>query len=95
MWSAGPIFLLSGELFGLRALEPGWRRFTIAPHLADLQWMCVSVPTPHGNIAIDVDENKVFIKVPEGAVLERTNRGGDLKTYAGACSLPYDQFQND
>ncbi|MHC4621144.1 MAG: alpha-L-rhamnosidase-related protein [Planctomycetota bacterium] len=95
MWSAGPIFLLSGELFGLRALEPGWRRFTIAPHLADLQWMCVSVPTPHGNIEIDVDENKVFIKVPEGAVLERTIRGEHVKTHAGACSLPYDEFQND
>ncbi|MHC4645639.1 MAG: alpha-L-rhamnosidase-related protein [Planctomycetota bacterium] len=95
MWSAGPIFLLSGELFGLRMLEPGWKRFAIAPDLADLKWMCVSVPTPHGNIEAQVEGNEVLIKVPHGAILERRTREGTLKCHAGPCSLRYDKLQDD
>ncbi|MHC4865559.1 MAG: alpha-L-rhamnosidase-related protein [Planctomycetota bacterium] len=70
MWSAGPIFLLSGELFGLRILEPGWRRFAISPDVADLEWMCASVPSTHGDIKIDVEGGKVLIDVPKGATVE-------------------------
>jgi hypothetical protein len=71
MWSAGPILLLSGELFGLRILEPGWRRFAISPDAAGLEWMCVSVPSPHGDIKIEVEGKKVLVDVPKGAMLER------------------------
>ncbi len=90
MWSAGPIFLLSGELFGLRILEPGWRRFTISPDAADLEWMCVSVPSPHGNIKIEVEGSKVLVNVPKGAMLETKSSNGTVKTCAGPRSLRYD-----
>ena len=79
MWSAGPIFLLSGELFGLRILDPGRRRFTISPDAADLEWMCVSVPSPHGNINIEVEGSKVLVNVPKGATLEIKSSNGTVK----------------
>lgn len=82
-WAAGPVALLSGSLFGLTPLEPGWRRFTAIPLRTDLAWACATVPTPHGEIRIEVDGNRVELRVPRGVRFDpatgpvRRRRGGE------------------
>ena len=93
MWSAGPIFLLSGDLSGLRPLEPGWKKFTAAPKPTGLEWMHVTVPTPHGNIEIQVEADECLITVPQGTTLEKKAGQGSTETYDGPCSVRYDTSQ--
>ncbi len=64
-WAAGPLTLLSAELFGLRPLAPGWRRFTVAPRPAPgLDWACATVPTRFGPIRLELDGGKLKVVAP-------------------------------
>lgn len=65
-WSAGPVFLLSGELLGLRPLAPGWRRASFAPDAAGLDWLAATVPTPQGDIRVEIDRGRTRIRAPKG-----------------------------
>lgn len=69
-WSAGPAFLLPGELLGIRPLTPGWRQFTVEPNLGDLEWACATVPTPHGDIQVEVEGRRVSVHAPRGTIRE-------------------------
>ena len=90
MWSTGPIFLLSGDLSGLRPLESGWKRFTAAVEPMELDWMYVTVPTPYGNIEMQVEANECLITVPEGTTLEKKAGHGSIEICDGPCSVRYD-----
>lgn len=70
-WSAGPVFLLSGELLGLHPLEPGWRRFSFEPNLGGLDWIAATVPTPHGDIMVDMEKGRVNLRAPKGVEVVR------------------------
>ena len=65
-WSAGPAAILPSEIFGLRPLEDGWKRFAVNPDLGDLQWASVSLPTSSGNITIDVVGKEMLVVIPAG-----------------------------
>jgi hypothetical protein len=52
-WSASPAFYLPSEVLGVRPVAPGFRKFSIAPHLGDLSWARGSVHTPHGPIFVE------------------------------------------
>jgi len=69
-WSGTPTFDLSSEVLGVAPLEPGFRRFRIAPHPVDLDWASGRVPTPHGEIAVTwtVKGNRfeLTVEVPPG-----------------------------
>ena len=54
-WSAYPAYLLSAYALGVRPLEVGFSRALIAPQLCDLTWVEGRVPTPHGLIAVRVE----------------------------------------
>lgn len=69
-WSAGPVFLLSGEAFGARPLEPGWKRFAIANTAVEGGWMCASIPTPFGSLDISVEGAVTAVRVPEGTIFD-------------------------
>ncbi len=85
-WSSGPVFLLSGELLGVRPLAPGWRRFTVGPNLAGLDWACATVPTPQGAIQIEAGAGRLSVRVPAGASLERKTAEGKMRCHIGPCT---------
>jgi alpha-L-rhamnosidase len=69
-WSAGPIFLLSLDLFGINCLEPGWKQFSISPISNGLEWANVIIPTPHSAIHISQKKNRYIVAVPPNIHLE-------------------------
>lgn len=52
-WASAPTTLLSTRVLGVDATAPGFDRFDVAPHVADLRWAQGAVPTPHGTIRAD------------------------------------------
>lgn len=69
-WSAGPAAFLPSELFGLKPLEDGWKRFSLHPNLGYLEWASVCLPTKYGNIIVDIKNNDIQISIPKGTALE-------------------------
>lgn len=69
-WSAGPAAFLPSELFGLKPIEDGWKRFTLHPNLGHLAWANVCLPTKYGNIIVDIENNDIQISIPKGTALE-------------------------
>lgn len=64
-WTAGPCSLLSAWIAGIRPLEPGFKRFTVAPAPVDLTWFKTAVPTPHGEIGLVFRDGTYTLSVPE------------------------------
>jgi len=52
-WAGTPTFDLSTEILGVKPLAPGFSRFLVAPHPADLLWAQGVFPSPHGEIAVE------------------------------------------
>ena len=69
-FSAGPAAFLPSEVLGLRPLEDGWKRFSVNPDLGNLKWVDASVPTPFGNIVIEIKNNTMTMNVPAGTTAE-------------------------
>lgn len=68
-WSAGPVFLLGGELFGCRPIEPGWAQFTLEITDLPLAQAFGAIPTPHGEIRIERRGREATVQIPEGTVM--------------------------
>lgn len=51
-WSASPVFLLAEGLMGVRPLEPGYRRFMVAPQPGRVRSARLTLPTPAGDIEV-------------------------------------------
>jgi hypothetical protein len=73
-WSSGPAAILPGEIVGIRPLADGWSRFAVDPKLGSLKWAAATVPTPHGDIEVFVDNGKVSLRVPAATVAVYGNR---------------------
>lgn len=57
-WSASPAIFIKTSIIGIKPLKPGFREFTITPNLCDLSYAKCSVPTPYGNIKIEITKEK-------------------------------------
>jgi hypothetical protein len=66
-WSAGPLYLLSAYVLGVRPLSPGWTRVLVEPSPAGLRWANGSVPLP-GDGRIDVS----WTSEPENRTMQLT-----------------------
>jgi hypothetical protein len=49
-WAAGPVISLTTEILGVQPAGPGFSRYAVIPHPADLTWAQGRVPTPYGPI---------------------------------------------
>lgn len=59
-WShcaAAPIWVAYRGLAGIRTLEPGYHRFSVAPKLCGLSHLSLSLPTVHGTIEFAAEQN--------------------------------------
>lgn len=63
-WGSGPAALLPQAVFGLRLLEPGWRRIEIVPRSAGLDWVAAVVPSPLGPIGLRIDGIRLELDLP-------------------------------
>lgn len=61
-WGASPIYLLGKYYLGVRPTEPGYKAWECKPNLGGLKWMKGDVPTPKGNIHIEMDRKHVSIE---------------------------------
>lgn len=72
-WSAGVAKWLTEEVLGVKPESPGFKSFTVRPHLTSgLTMVSGDVPTPNGKISfcIDVKTGKASLQVPPGCIGE-------------------------
>ncbi|MBD5313652.1 MAG: alpha-rhamnosidase [Bacteroides sp.] len=65
-WGASPIYLIGKYYLGVKPLSPGYKEFSITPHLGGLKWMEGTVPTPNGEISLYVNDKEIKVKATEG-----------------------------
>ena len=61
-WGASPVYLLGKYYLGIQPTKPGYAEWVCRPCLGDLKWMKGDVPTPHGNIHIEVTRRQITIE---------------------------------
>ena len=74
-WASGPTSWLTEYVLGVEVLEPGCRVLRIVPHLADLEWVEGTFPTPKGIVKIRHEKQQdgsisSKIDAPEGIVIK-------------------------
>jgi len=66
-WSSAPTAWLIENVLGITPASPGYDTVNIRPNLLGLKYANGSVPTPHGTIAIRVDEEMgIDLDLPGG-----------------------------
>lgn len=70
-WSAAPTYFLSSYVVGVRPGGPGYAPVIVEPHPADLKWLRATVPTPHGDVRVQWENEPekpfvVRVEAPEG-----------------------------
>lgn len=74
-WASGPTSWLTEYVLGVEVLESGCRVLRIVPHLADLEWVEGTFPTPKGIVKIRHEKQpdgsiSSKIDAPEGIVIK-------------------------
>lgn len=74
-WASRPTSWLTEYVLGVEVLEPGCRVLRIVPHLADLEWVEGTFPTPKGIVKIRHEKQpdgsiSSKIDAPEGIVIK-------------------------
>jgi hypothetical protein len=64
-WGASPIYLLGKYYLGIQPTKPGYEEWECRPCMGDLKWMKGDVPTPHGNIHVEMTKKQVTIKATD------------------------------
>jgi alpha-L-rhamnosidase len=65
-WGASPIYLLGKYYLGIKPTSTAYANYEVKPNLGGLQWMKGAVPTPNGNIELEVYETAIKITSPIG-----------------------------
>lgn len=60
-WGASPIYLLGKYYLGVRPLTAGYETWIAEPSLGGLEWMKGKVPTPNGDIDMEVSRSRIHI----------------------------------
>ncbi|MCA1832064.1 MAG: glycoside hydrolase family 78 protein [Actinobacteria bacterium] len=70
VWSATPVYDLPTHVLGIRPASPGFATAVIEPHLGDLAFASGWVPTPHGFIHVDVNNQRLVVDLPPGVTAQ-------------------------
>ena len=65
-WGASPIYLLGKYYLGIQPVKAGYSEFAINPNLGGMKWMEGTVPTPHGEIKLFMNEKIIKVTATEG-----------------------------
>jgi hypothetical protein len=69
-WGAAPANILSRYVLGVRPVEPGYKKFLVAPQPGSLAWVRGKVPTPLGPVTLNITNAAIFkleVDLPAGA----------------------------
>lgn len=61
-WGANPLYLFGRYYLGVRPLKAGYDEYLIEPELGGLRWINGTVPTPNGDITVNMNDKNVRIK---------------------------------
>ena len=64
-FAASPVEFLHEVILGVRPLAAGFARFAFHPQLLDLEFAQGRIPTPHGEIVVNVDRERAELTVPQ------------------------------
>ena len=65
-WGAAPGNIIIRRIAGIRPLEAGFRKFSVSPNPAWLQYFKARTPSPYGNITLEMPQpGKYVLNVPE------------------------------
>jgi glycogen debranching enzyme len=77
-WSSGAAPALTQYVLGVTPTSPGFRTFTVNPHLGDLRFASGDVPTPHGLIHVSWEQTDadllLRVVAPPGTTWENQPR---------------------
>jgi len=98
-WGANPVYLFGRYFMGVYPTAPGYKEYTIAPALGGLKWMKGSVPTPQGDIKVEMTQKKITVTtVGTGGTLKfkskntpKTNLGTIVKGDDNEYTLKLDR----
>ena len=65
-WGASPIYLLGKYYLGVKPEKAGYEEWSVRPDLGGLKWMEGTIPTPHGDIYVSMNNKKIRVKSPGG-----------------------------
>ena len=66
-WSSGPTAWLTENVLGVTPRGPGYETVDIHPDLLGLAWAYGTVPTPHGLIKVNLDQQRgIILDLPRG-----------------------------
>ncbi|MBQ9336424.1 MAG: alpha-L-rhamnosidase [Lentisphaeria bacterium] len=70
-WAGGPAAVMMRYLAGFTILEPGCIRIAVRPNLSGLEYLRCRIPTPEGEVEIELDKKHAApeIRLPEGIEL--------------------------
>jgi hypothetical protein len=81
---ATAVSLLMRGTLGLRVVEPGYRLCELRPNWKIFDWVKVSIPTPHGSLALDYNRAKgAEIQVPGEVRIRVVGESGTVQEFAG------------
>ena len=72
-WASGPTSWLTEYVLGVKVIEPGCKVIKIEPHLADLEWVEGTFPTPFGIVKIRHE------KMPDGKIKSKIEAPNGVK----------------
>jgi len=75
-WSGGALTVLSQYAAGVAPEEPAYRKYHVMPCLGGLQTIQSEVPTPNGNIKLDIEQDGRGIRLNLSSPLHTTARVG-------------------
>lgn len=72
-WASGPAPFAGRYILGVNPIEPGFKKVSVKPDIANFKYIHGTFPTPHGDIEVTAERKggKVIsdIKVPDGVEL--------------------------
>jgi alpha-L-rhamnosidase len=74
-WSAAPAALLPQAVLGIRPLDDGCKRVSVAPDLGSLAFAEARVPLPQGDLVVSADAGGFEVAAPPGVEVITTRPG--------------------
>ena len=65
-WSSGVVPFFIEEIVGLKILEPGFKKIAVRPNPGGLNYISAKIPTPYGEMNIEVKNGKADVVLPNG-----------------------------
>lgn len=61
-WAASPIYLLGRYFLGIHPLEPGYKRYDVAPRTEYFKTLHCTMPIKGGSVRIDYEDGKLQVQ---------------------------------